>query len=105
LRYTSGMHNEERTMNAKLAINAAIASGQFFSKPVTREIIEQALADGRVYAAMSGGKWWALRRNGKTQTWKTRPGEFRIPVKAGLRSCGEITDLNMADTSLFRIVV
>jgi hypothetical protein len=24
------------------------------------------------------------RRNGKTQTWKTRPVEFRIPVKHGL---------------------
>ena len=21
------------------------------------------------------------RRNGKTQTWKTRPNEFRVPVK------------------------
>jgi hypothetical protein len=25
-----------------------------------------------------------VRRNGKTKTWKTRPGEFRIPVKYGL---------------------
>lgn len=24
------------------------------------------------------------RRNGKTKTWKTRPGEFRIPVKYGM---------------------
>jgi len=24
------------------------------------------------------------RRNGKTQTWKTRPNEFKIPVKYGL---------------------
>lgn len=24
------------------------------------------------------------RRNGRTKTWKTRPGEFRIPVKNGL---------------------
>ena len=26
------------------------------------------------------------RRNGKTQTWKTRPDEWRIPVKYGLRN-------------------
>ena len=24
-------------------------------------------------------------RNGTTKTWKTRPGEFRIPVKFGFR--------------------
>ena len=26
------------------------------------------------------------RRNGMTQTWKTRPDEFRIPVKYGIRA-------------------
>ena len=25
-----------------------------------------------------------VRRTGKTQTWKTRPNEFKIPVKHGL---------------------
>jgi hypothetical protein len=25
------------------------------------------------------------RRSGKTKTWKTRPGSFRIPVKHGLK--------------------
>jgi len=30
------------------------------------------------------------RRNGMTQTWKTRPGEFRIPVKFGLNKCNQI---------------
>lgn len=38
------------------------------------------------------GKRW--RRNGRTKTWKTRPGEFRIPVKHGLRSYGYITEYN-----------
>ena len=32
-----------------------------------------------------------VRRNGKTQTWKTRPGEFRIPVKHGMYDYGDIT--------------
>lgn len=36
------------------------------------------------------GKIYEWRRNGATQTWKTRPDEFRIPVKYGLRSTGQI---------------
>lgn len=30
------------------------------------------------------------RRNGETQFWKTRPEEFRIPVKRGLKQYGSI---------------
>lgn len=37
-----------------------------------------------------------VRRNGATKTWKTRPGEFRIPVKYGLYEYGYI-DNNNAD--------
>lgn len=29
-----------------------------------------------------------------TQTWKTRPDEFRVPVKRGLYAYGEITERN-----------
>lgn len=35
-----------------------------------------------------------LRRNGKTKTWVTRPGAFRIPVKYGLKFCTYITNDN-----------
>lgn len=31
------------------------------------------------------------RRNGQTQTWKTRPDHFCIPVKYGLYRYGQIT--------------
>lgn len=48
---------------------------------------EQALT-ARVFVTTTGRRW---RRNGKTQTWKTRPGHFRIPVKHGLYEYGEIT--------------
>lgn len=58
---------------------------------MTMQAIEKALDEGRIDVLMSHGKWWQVRRNGKTQTWKTRPGEFRIPIKAGFRTCGEIT--------------
>lgn len=33
-------------------------------------------------------------RNGATQTWKRTPGKFRIPVKYGLYTYGQITDVN-----------
>ena len=36
------------------------------------------------------------RRNGRTQIWKTRPGQFSIPVKWGLYTFGRITN-DMAD--------
>ena len=34
------------------------------------------------------------RVNGKCKTWKTRPDEFRLPVKHGLRMCFYITQDN-----------
>lgn len=37
------------------------------------------------------------KRTGKTQTWKTRPGEFKIPVKYGLRESFYITNQNAAE--------
>lgn len=35
-----------------------------------------------------------VRPSGKLQTWKTRPGEFRLPVKHGMYQNGEITHHN-----------
>lgn len=40
------------------------------------------------------GTCYVHRRNGATQTWKTRPGEFRVPVKYGLKGYGQITNAN-----------
>lgn len=57
----------------------------------TRIEIETALAQGNLWVLMGNGNYWRLRRNGKTQFWKTRPDEFSIPVKAGLRACGRVT--------------
>src|SRR5690349_3563608 len=39
------------------------------------------------------GKIITWRRNGATKTWVTRPAEFRVPVKYGLRGYGYITEL------------
>ena len=32
------------------------------------------------------------RRNGKTQTWKTRPNEFRVPLNHGLYAYGQMDE-------------
>jgi hypothetical protein len=37
------------------------------------------------------------RRNGKTQTWKTRPNDFKIPVKYGLYQYFYIDQNNCKD--------
>ncbi len=35
-----------------------------------------------------------VRRNGKTQTWKKQPDNFRIPIKYGLYGYGNLTQDN-----------
>lgn len=43
----------------------------------------------------SDGTPQRFKRTGKTKTWKTRPKEFQIPVKRGLREYGYITHENI----------
>ena len=52
---------------------------------------EQALTAQRFHYPVSGTKCETWRRNGKTQVWKTRPDEFRVPVKFGLYGYDAIT--------------
>jgi len=58
--------------------------------------IEEHLAKGRIEAEMANGRFWRVRRNGRTQLWKTRPNDFRIPVKAGLKAYGNIRPDNLS---------
>lgn len=60
---------------------------------------EQAMT-GQVFVALSpdghplrtkGGSLVLWRRNGMTKIWKTRPNDFRVPVKRGLHNCDYIT--------------
>lgn len=37
------------------------------------------------------------RASGACKTWVTRPNEFRLPVKYGLKQCFYITEHNAAD--------
>lgn len=55
-------------------------------------VVETALAAGELWASMTNGRWWRLRRNGATQRWKTRPDKWQIPVKCGLRTCSRVTN-------------
>ncbi len=58
---------------------------------MTRDQFEIALDTGRVRVRMSNGNLWSCRRNGRTQTWKTRPNDFRIPIKYGFKEYGQVT--------------
>ena len=53
---------------------------------LTQAEAERALATGLIRALSPSGTYWTTHRNGRTKTWVTRPGEFRIPVKVGFRS-------------------
>lgn len=43
------------------------------------------------------GEPYRVRVNGKLKTWKTRPSEFKLPVKHGLYEYGYITEQNIND--------
>jgi hypothetical protein len=45
----------------------------------------------------SDGTAVRCRANGRCKTWKTRPDDFRLPVKYGLRECFYITPHNAKD--------
>ena len=70
---------------------------------MTRIEIETALDEGRLQARMANGNWWDVRRNGQTKTWKTRPTEFRIPVKMGFKTCGCLDQNNMNREDCWRV--
>jgi hypothetical protein len=69
-------------------------------KTITRDNLEAILDSGELFAAMRNGNWWRLRRNGKTQTWKRDPLRFRIPIKAGLRATGQLTETDLINGQL-----
>ncbi len=57
---------------------------------MTLQEIEAALKAGEI-TWCSAGNPWMVRRNGVTKTWKTRPDEYKIPVKVGFRNYAYIT--------------
>lgn len=43
------------------------------------------------------GRTEVYRRSGQTQTWKTRPNDYSIPVKWGMYQSFRITDFSPSD--------
>ncbi len=56
---------------------------------------EQALTENIFHEPRNSKNCARWRRNGKTKLWKTRPTEFRVPIKWGLKTCGYLTQENM----------
>ena len=65
---------------------------------MTYNEIEIALSEGKVSVLMSNGNYWRVRKNGQTKLWKTRPQDFYIPIKFGLKGYGKITNHSQIGT-------
>lgn len=81
-----------------MALQAALDAK--YTIPTTLHELETALDQGRLYTRTSIASWAQVRRNGKTQRWKTRPDYFRVPFKVGLGTTGQIVPHNIEE---FRI--
>lgn len=55
-------------------------------------VTKEEASTAREFTEVATGRTW--RRNGATQTWKTRKDEFRTPIKFGLYGYGQLTHLN-----------
>ena len=47
---------------------------------------------GEYFYENEGHKKW--KRNGRTQVWKTRPDDYRVPLKHGLYRYAQLTPTN-----------
>jgi hypothetical protein len=65
--------------------------------PVPRDAVNYLLDRGHIECAMAHGRWWRIRRNGKTQTWKRDANRIRIPFKMGLYGHGAITEADFEE--------
>lgn len=74
---------------------------------MTLSEIETALDAGklqvRALTPYGGFEWLDVHRRGRTQTWKTKPGAFRIPVVHGIYNYGAVNEIGARDPSSVRI--
>lgn len=63
-------------------------------KQVTKQIAITANTFTHITALKKDNSPLTVRRNGKTQLWKTRPNDFKVPVKYGLYEYFYITQDN-----------
>ena len=66
----------------------------YYTAQTAREFYHRTITNADGYSPA------VARRNGATKTWKTRPGQFRIPVKHGMYEYFYITDKDTADWSI-----
>lgn len=58
------------------------------------EEIENSLMQRKLFVRTDKDSLWSVRKNGKVKFWKTRPSQFKIPVKFGWKYFGYITQDN-----------
>lgn len=61
------------------------------NKWITRANVDALLDAGKIECAMKSGKWWRIRRNGKTRAWKRDTTRIEIPFKMGMYGYGVIS--------------
>jgi hypothetical protein len=84
-----------KTINSEhFRLNSHVLIATELTGPITPGKIEALLDAGAVEVRMGPNRWWRVRRNGRTKRWTSRPEEFRIPIKMGLRNYGYITHLD-----------
>jgi hypothetical protein len=69
----------------------------YIAEAVTIETASTAREFWHRTARNSDGTPVRCRKNGMLKLWKTRPTEFRLPVKYGLKECFYITEFNAGD--------
>jgi len=57
---------------------------------ITRENVDELLDAHQIEVHMTTGRWWAVRRNGKTRRWKRDASRIYVPIKFGLKFYGVI---------------
>lgn len=62
--------------------------------------LAEAVRTGKIYVAMTGGRWWRIRPNGQLKLWKRDPKRFRLPWKAGLYVYGALTEADIIDAPI-----
>jgi hypothetical protein len=69
----------------------------YVAEPVSIESVATASEFWHRTARNADGTPVRCRKNGQLKLWKTRPTEFRLPVKYGLREYFYITEFNSGD--------
>jgi hypothetical protein len=72
-------------------------SGMAECNHITRDNVECLLGARVIEAALNNGRWWKIRRNGATKTWKRDEEKVRIPIKFGYKGYGVITEKDFID--------